>query len=72
MKPRELRDMTFDELRVRHDELIDELANLRVRLALRQLDNPIQVRYLRRDIARTRTIMQEKQAGGGPGEQPTT
>lgn len=63
MKPREMRDMTIDELRVRHDELIDELANLRVKLALRQLDNPLRVRELRRNVARTRTIMQEKQSG---------
>jgi len=60
MKSRELREMTFDELRVHHDDLMEELANLRVKLAMRQIDNPLQVRGLRRDVARVQTIMQEK------------
>ncbi len=62
MKARELRDMTLDELRVRHDEIVDELATLRVKLAMRQIDNPMQVKQLRRDLARIKTVMREKQA----------
>ncbi len=62
MKARELRDLTLDELRVRHDELVDELATLRMKLAMRQIDNPMQVKMLRRDLARIKTVMREKQA----------
>lgn len=62
MKARELRDLTLDELRVRHDELVDELATLRMKLAMRQIDNPMQVKMLRRDLARIKTVMREKRA----------
>ena len=68
MKANEMRDMTLDELKVRHDELIDELVNLRVKLKLRQLDNPLRVRHLRREIARAKSILREKAMGAKPGE----
>ena len=70
MKPREMRDMTLDELQVQHDQFLDELVNLRIKLNMRQLDNPLRVRELKRDIARAKTIMREKQAGAQPGEAP--
>jgi large subunit ribosomal protein L29 len=70
MKPHEMRELTLDELKVRHDELLDELVNLRVKLAMRQIDNPLRVRELRREVARARTIMNEKHAGAMPGETP--
>jgi large subunit ribosomal protein L29 len=62
--------MTLDELRVQHDQYVDELVNLRIKLNMRQLDNPLRVRELKREIARAKTIMREKQAGAGPGETP--
>jgi large subunit ribosomal protein L29 len=68
MKPHEMREMTLDELQVRHDEMVDEFVNLRVKLSMRQLDNPMRVRILRREIARARTIIREKQAGAMPGQ----
>jgi large subunit ribosomal protein L29 len=37
------------------------MVNLRVKLVLRQLENPLRVRHLRRDIARARTIIRQKQ-----------
>lgn len=70
MKSPDMRDMTLEELRVQHDQFMDELTNLRVKLALRQLDNPIRVRHLRRNIARARTILVEKESGARPGETP--
>jgi len=63
MKAADLRNMTADELKAHHDTLVDELVNLRVKLVLRQLDNPMRVRALRRDIARTKTILRQKMAG---------
>jgi large subunit ribosomal protein L29 len=60
--------MTLDELEIHRRELIDELANLRVKLAMRQLDNPLRVRLLRREVARSETILREKKLGAKPGE----
>ena len=68
MKARDMRDMTLDELKVQHDEMMDEMVNLRIKLALRQVDNPLRVRQLRRDLARARTILREKSMGAKPGE----
>ena len=61
MKAADLRNMTESELKAHHETLVDELVNLRVKLSMRQLDNPLRVRSLRRDIARTMTILRQKQ-----------
>lgn len=63
MKAQDMRNMTVNELTSHHDALLDELSNLRVKLVLRQLENPLRVRALRREIARTNTILTQKQAG---------
>jgi large subunit ribosomal protein L29 len=60
MKAADLRNMTADELKAHRDTLVDELVNLRVKLKLRQLESTIRVRILRRDIARTNTILRQK------------
>lgn len=70
MKSREMREMTLDELQNHHDQLMDELVNLRIKLSLRQLDNPLQARRLRREVARAKTILREKHHGAQPGETP--
>ena len=61
MKAQELKNMTIEELKAHKETLLDEMAGLRVKLVLRQLDNPMRVRLLRRDIARARTLIREKQ-----------
>jgi len=63
MQATDMRNMTADELKAHHETLLDEMANLRVKLVLRQLDNPMRVRALRREIARAKTILRQKQAG---------
>jgi large subunit ribosomal protein L29 len=68
MKPHEMREMTAEELRLHHDGLVEELVNLKIKLAVKQLDNPLRVRILRREIARSRTVLREKQLGAKPGE----
>lgn len=70
MKAHEMREMTLDELKLHHDSLIDELANLNVKLSLRQLDNPMRVRLIRREVARAKTVLREKMLGALPGEAP--
>ena len=70
MKSHDMREMTLEELELHHESLIDELVNLRLKLAMRQLDNPVRVRYLRREVARAKTILREKNLGALPGQAP--
>ena len=68
MKAHEMREMTADELQSHHDTLVEELVNLKIKLAVKQLDDPLRVRHLRKEIARSRTVLQEKVLGAAPGE----
>lgn len=55
MKYAELRDLTAEELRQKEAGLQEELFKLRLRQATSQVENPMRIRNLRRDIARIRT-----------------
>ena len=68
MKPQEMRDLTLDELQHHLDGLVDELVNLKIKLSVKQLDNPLRVRIVRKEIARARTILRAKRLGAKPGE----
>ncbi len=59
MKPGVLRDLPLDELRQKHDDLEQEYFGLRIKHALGQLENPLIIRSVRRDIARTKTLLRE-------------
>lgn len=61
MKGKEIRDLTPDELQTRLDELKTELFNLRFQLATGQLDNPMQIKLVRKDIARVKTVIRERE-----------
>ena len=60
MKAAEVREMGVDELRTREKELDDQLFRLRIQKSMGQLDAPVKVRELRRDLARIKTILREK------------
>ena len=60
MKVTELRELTVDDLRVRVKELDDQLFRLRMQKSMGQLEAPVKVRDLRRDLARIKTILREK------------
>ena len=60
MKVTELREMTIDELKVREEELSEELSRMKIQLALKRLDNPLKARIARRDLARIKTVINEK------------
>lgn len=62
MKVNELRDLNLQELREKQGELNEELFNLKMRHSLNQLDNPLQIRNLRRNLARLKTLIMENQA----------
>jgi len=54
------RDMTSDEIRQKLRDMSEELFNLRFRNSMKQLDNPLRVREVRRAIARLKTILRER------------
>lgn len=62
MKPAEIRQLSDDELKKRIQENEESLANLRFQKVLSQLENPMSIRHLRKDIARMKTILRERQA----------
>ena len=60
MKPSELRGKNGEELRKELEALLRAQFGLRMQLATQQLNNTSQLKKVRRDIARVRTIMREK------------
>lgn len=60
MKAVELRKSSSDELNVKLDELKAELFNLRFQLAVNQLENPMRIKSVKKDIARIKTIINER------------
>ena len=62
MKATELRDMTEIELNQKLKDLKAELFNLRFQHAINQLDNPVRIDAVKKDIARVMTIMAENNA----------
>lgn len=61
MKPAALRALTMDELKQKELEFRRELFNLRFRLATGEVENPMRINVIRKDIARVLTLMAEKQ-----------
>lgn len=59
-KPSELRALTLEELRQEEINLRRELFNLRFQKTTGEIENPISIKQVRRDIARVLTIMTEK------------
>ncbi len=60
MKPKEIRDLSAEEIEQRIAEDERELSQLRFKQAVAGLENPIALRHLRRDIARLKTLLKEK------------
>lgn len=60
MKAHEIREMTEDDLRLKINELKEEYFRLSFRNAIHKIDNPLQLRSLRRDIARCLTVLSDK------------
>jgi large subunit ribosomal protein L29 len=60
MKANELRDKNGDELQKELEGLLRAQFGLRMQLATQQLSNTSQLKKVKRDIARVRTIMREK------------
>lgn len=65
MKVLELKDLSIEELKRRLSDEQENLANLRFQLATSQLESPIRVRTVRKDIARIQTVLRQRQAAAG-------
>ena len=61
MKANEIRNMSVEELDKKLTELKKDLFMLRMQHATNHLDNPIKISNVRRDIARVKTVLREKQ-----------
>ena len=61
MKASEVRSMSVAELNTKLDSLKKDLFLLRMQHATKQLDNPVKISAVRRDIARVKTVIREKQ-----------
>ena len=61
MKAGKVREMGLEELRTKVLELQEQLFRLRVQKSIGQLENAIKLRETRRDIARVKTVLREKQ-----------
>ena len=62
MKIDQLRAMTVPELKAKLDELLEDQFNLRFRLQTQPLDDPLRIRKVRKDIARVKTLIREKES----------
>ncbi len=63
MKKSELIEMTKPELETRLQDDLDALQNLRFQKALQQLEDPLQIRYMKREIAQIKTVLREYELG---------
>ena len=61
MKAKELKDHSEDELRLKEGELYDQLFKLRFQAATAQLEKPAKIRQVRRDLARIKTVLRQKE-----------
>ncbi len=61
MKASEVRDMTTEELESKLKDLKAELFNLRFQHSINQLENPMRIQVVKKDIARVKTILRENE-----------
>lgn len=61
MKANKVRELTDDELKQKVSDYKDELFNLRFQLATGQLDNPMRIKDVRKNIARCKTILRQRE-----------
>ena len=67
MKASELKKLSASELDAKLLELKDELFKLRFQKAINQLDNPMRINAVKKDIARIKTIQRDVELHGAEG-----
>jgi len=63
MKSKEIREMSVDQLKQQLISKEEELFNLKIQLSTKQLENPMKIREARKNVARLKTILREKEKG---------
>ncbi|MGS0765750.1 50S ribosomal protein L29 [Syntrophomonas curvata] len=61
MIAKKMRELTDDELNKKVSDYKEELFNLRFQLATGQLDNPMRIRDVRKNIARCKTVLRQRE-----------
>ena len=61
MKTKEIRELTVEELNTKLKDLKEELFNLRFRHAIGQLENPASLNVCKKDIAKVKTVLRERE-----------
>lgn len=63
MRAEEIRELSADEIKSKVADLEEERFRLRFRSATEQLENPLRLRTIRKDIARLKTVLTERERG---------
>jgi large subunit ribosomal protein L29 len=66
MRAEEIRELTDEEINTRIGELAEERFRLRIRGATQTLEDPLRLRALRKDVARLKTILRQRQLAATP------
>jgi large subunit ribosomal protein L29 len=66
MKPSKIREQSVEELENEESKLKEQIFKLRFQNAIGQLDNPLKLRTVRKDLARVKTILHEKRRAQAP------
>jgi large subunit ribosomal protein L29 len=66
MRAEDIRELTDDEIETRIAELAEERFRLRIRGATQTLEDPLRQRALRKDVARLKTILRQRQLAATP------
>ena len=67
MEAKELRELSADDLARKRGELREEIGHLKLKRATGRLDNPMQLRKTKRDLARLETVLREREIRGEKG-----
>lgn len=65
MTAKELRELSVNELELKLKDLKEELFNLRFQLAINQLENPMRINAVKKDIARVKTVLRQNELANG-------
>lgn len=60
MEPKQLREMSSEELTQKRGELREEIFHLKLKRATSRLENPMKLRQTKRDLARVETVLRER------------
>jgi large subunit ribosomal protein L29 len=63
MKMEDINQLSLEDIKLKLEDLTEEFGNLLLQHSTHQLDNPLRLRFIRRDIARLKTVIRESELG---------